>query len=331
MNKPEGIGALLGGLAVVTLILCMGCAGSGAGLSLETVLGQPNGGITGSTEDQILFISVRTQTGEVWSVDASGQEEPIRLTAFGAQAQTPAWSPDGRQFIFSLSFLTEAPLRRARIDNQTLTNSEGQSVYFLELQNSKGSNFAPSWSVNDRIAFHSDRDRGEFEIYTSDINGNDLVRLTDNEWSDNSPKWSPDGSQIVFSSNRDTSIPDIFIMNADGTAVRKLTSSAEGWASLAPEFSPDGTEIVYVLQDPEGNRDIYVMDTDGGSQRRLTDDGRGHHHPSWSPDGTRIAYERFGREPVPDVWVMNADGTGKMAVTTDQDFDAQPAWSPMDL
>ena len=331
MNRTEGIAVLLAAAAAIGLLWCAGCAGGDSGLSLDTVIGQVNGGITGSTQDIILYISVRTGTGEVWAVNASGLEESFRLTASGAQAQTPAWSPDGRQFVFSLSYITTAPLYRVRVDNQTLTDSEGKAVYFREFDSSEGSNFSPSWSVNDRIAFHTDRDDGEFEIYTCDLNGNDLIRLTDNEWSDNSPRWSPDGTKIVFSSNRDDDTPDVYIMNEDGGNVRQITDSAEGWASLAPEISPDGTEIVYVLQDPEGDRDIYVMDTNGGSQRRLTDDGWGHHHPTWSPDGTMIAYERFAKEPVPDVWVMNADGTDKRQLTHHNDYEAQPAWSPMTL
>lgn len=329
MNRTEGIAVLLAATAVLGLLWCAGCAGSDTGLSLDTVIGQPNGGIQGSTKDIILFISVRTGTGEVWAINASGEEEPFRLTGSGAQAQTPAWSPDGREFVFSLSYITTAPLYRARIDNQTLLDAEGKAVYFREFDNSEGSNFAPSWSVNDRIAFHSDRDHEEFEVYTCDLNGTDLVRLTNNEWSDNSPKWSPDGTELVFSSNRDDGTPDIFVMRADGSDVRQITESAEGWASLAPEFSPDGTTIVYVLQDPEGDRDIYAMDAQGRNHRRLTDDGWGHHHPTWSPDGTMIAYERFAKEPVPDVWIMNADGTGKRRLTDDDDYDAQPAWSPM--
>jgi len=327
MNRREALTAFGVTAAVLVVVVAVGCGGTGGNFSIDTVIGQPNGGILGSTRDIILFVSVRTGNAEIWGVNAAGGD-PIRLTASGIQDQSPAWSPDGDNIVFSSSWVTTADLLRASVHNNTLINQDGDVAYFYQMTSRQGSNFGPAWSVNDRIAFASDRDDPNFEIYTMDINGQDVQRLTDNTASDNSPKWSPNGSEIVFSSNRTSSTPDIFIMNADGSNVRQITFSTQGWASLAPEFSPDGQRIAYVLQQPNGDRDIYTMDVNGGDQLRLTDDGWGQHHPSWSPDGTKIAYERFGHAQVQDIWVMNADGSGKLQLTADIDMDAQPAWSP---
>jgi len=327
MNRRETLTAFGVAAVVVMGAVAVGCGGDGGNYSIDTVIGQPNGGILGSTRDLILFVSVRTGSAEIWAVNSAGGN-PIRLTATGAHDQTPAWSPDGDNIVFSSSWVTSADLLRASVHNNTLIDQNGQVAYYYRMTGRQGSNFGPSWSVNDRIAFISDREDPNFEIYTMGINGDDVQRLTNDPAADSSPKWSPDGSEIVFSSNRTSNTPDIFIMNADGSNVRQITHSTQHWASLAPEFSPDGTRIAYVLQQPSGDRDIYTMDVTGGDQQRLTTDGWGHHHPSWSPDGTKIAYERFGREQVQDIWVMNADGSGKLQITTHIDMDAQPAWSP---
>ncbi len=324
---------LLAAMALAGLITVVGCGSGSSGLSLDTCIGQDSGGIQGSTADIILFISLRAgSNGEVFAVDSEGVRT-LRLTATGYHDETPAWSPDGTQFCFSATSGARADLYRARIDNTLVAGPEGEDVYFYQMTDDMGYNMCPDWSVNDVIACHSDRDGGELEIYTMDVYGNNQTRLTfDAEHSSNHPSWSPDGAQIAFSSNRLNATPEIFVMEADGSNPRRLTTTQTGWASLAPAWSPDGSRIAYVLQDPEGDREIYTMDANGGSHTQLTsvtdDGGKGNHNPSWSPDSERIAFERFGREQIPDVWVMDADGSNKVQLTSDNERDASPAWSP---
>lgn len=327
MTDREMLSTLLTTLVLVVLMVALGCGGGTDNFSLDTAIGQPNGGIPGSTRDLIMFVSTRTGLAQVYTIDSAGVTLR-RLTARGSHDQTPAWSPNGRQIIFASSEGTRADIWRANVDNTTVTNRKGKQVYFYDVTDGRGFNMAPVWSVNDRIAFHSHRDSPELEIYTINPDGTDLQRLTNNNWSDNSPKWSADGTRILFSSNRENGTPEIFVMNADGSNPVRLTTTQQGWASLAPAWSPDNTRIAYVLQQPNGDRDIYVMDADGTNQRRLTSDGRGNHRPTWSPDGTRIAYEHWGREPVADIWVMDADGGNPTRLTTHGTEDSQPAWSP---
>ena len=103
------------------------------------------------------------------------------------------------------------------------------------------------------------------------------------------PAWSPDGTQIAFSSRRGGTF-DIFVMSADGTGSQRLTTTRED--DSHPTWSPDGRRIAFARGQPN---DIYVMSTDGSDVRRISDPDVDEFEPGWSPDGRWIAYAR--REP----------------------------------
>jgi Tol biopolymer transport system component len=177
----------------------------------------------------------------------------------------------------------------------------------------------------EKIAFVSNRD-GIDNIYVMNADGTNPIRLTSN--GGNYPAWSPDGSRLVFSSNRDNALADeIYVMNADGTNPTRLTNNAvvDTW----PAWSPDGSRIVYSSGDWD-NVEIYVMNADGTNPTRLTDNpDYGNFEPAWSPDGSRIA---FTSGWLPGLWgeiyVMNADGTNPIRLTDNSFRNRLPEWSP---
>jgi Tol biopolymer transport system component len=139
---------------------------------------------------------------------------------------------------------------------------------------------------------------------------------------DGSPAWSPDSSQIAFYSNRDGNA-EIYVMNADGSAQRRLTDhpADDGY----PAWSPDGEQIAFD-SDRGGTFDIYVMATDGSEPRRLTDSPGSDVSAAWSPDGARIAFmsNRSGKF---EVFMMNADGSEQTPITS-IGTNWFPQWSP---
>lgn len=118
---------------------------------------------------------------------------------------------------------------------------------------------------------------------------------------------------------------EIYVMNADGTALTRLTNDPGG--DFAPSWSPDGSKIAFTTF-RFGNFDIAVMNANGTGVTRLTDYARTDEVPAWSPDGQRIAFEREWASDRWDIYVMNADGSGVTNVTTSMKNAGNPTWSP---
>jgi Tol biopolymer transport system component/DNA-binding winged helix-turn-helix (wHTH) protein len=157
-----------------------------------------------------------------------------------------------------------------------------------------------------------------------------ITNVTNSVAEDNLPNWSPDGTKIAFTSNRDGT-GDIFSMDSDGSNVTRLTYTAA--AEHASVWSPDGTKIAFDSE-RDGNREIYIMNSDGSNQVRLTYNPTTDAGPvSFSPDGQRIAFSRNasteGRSTYDfNIFVMNVDGGDVRQLTNDPEYDAEPVWSP---
>ncbi|HJN17873.1 MAG TPA: hypothetical protein QGH10_20400, partial [Armatimonadota bacterium] len=126
---------------------------------------------------------------------------------------------------------------------------------------------------NGLIAY-ADREAGDaspmtsgVEIYTVRPDGTQRKRLTDSMGGNFLPAWSPDGKRIAFMSTR-TGVPEIWIMDADGTGQRQITL---GGGTFLPAWSPDGRQIACT-----SHGQIWLIDADGGSPRQLTSEGRNH-------------------------------------------------------
>lgn len=176
------------------------------------------------------------------------------------------------------------------------------------------------------LVFSSTRD-GNPEIYVTRPDGTGQQRLTFDPGIDTEPTWSPDGSQIAFTSTRTgTGTSDIYLMNSDGTGVTRLTTDAA--IDTAPAWSPDGTKIAFATNQPgSGNFEIYVVNVNGSGMTRLTSNSAVDTAPAWSPDGSKIAFTSTRTGGI-DIYVMNANGTLPTRLTTNPNLDIEPAWSP---
>jgi Tol biopolymer transport system component len=180
----------------------------------------------------------------------------------------------------------------------------------------------PAWSPDGtKIAFVSNRNGGDNEIYTANSSdGSGVRKLTDNENQEFEPAWSPDGTRIVF--NRDY---NIWTMNTDGADQKQLTEVLGTGGRYDPDWSPDGTKIAYASwNDPVWAEDIWVMNADGSGKRNVTNSSEeGDIDPAWSPDGRKIAYTvDYG-----EIWKINVDGTSPRNVTNTQaSTEYQSSW-----
>ncbi|MCK4898388.1 MAG: PD40 domain-containing protein, partial [Anaerolineales bacterium] len=174
------------------------------------------------------------------------------------------------------------------------------------------------------ITFASDRD-GALGIYVMNADGtSDANVLTIHPYYENWPAWSPSGDQIAFASYRNDENFEIYVINADGSGLTRLTDNP-GMDGV-PDWSPDSEQIAYTSE-RDGNSEIFVMNADGSGVRRLTNNPALDGHPSWSHDGSQIAFES-DRDGDAEIFLMNADGGNITQLTENTTIDAGPAWSP---
>jgi Tol biopolymer transport system component/streptogramin lyase/major membrane immunogen (membrane-anchored lipoprotein) len=189
---------------------------------------------------------------------------------------------------------------------------------------------------------------GSGQIFTVHSDGSGIQQLTSGlcvgfptGCVDGSPSWSPDGTRLVFSrATRSPSggdVPDIYVINADGTGERNLTSDPA--YDDVPVWSPDGTRIAFA-SNRSGSFDIYTMNVDqagvASDLRRITTDPARDDAPCWSPDGTKIAFASdratpFGNYQIYTVDVSQpnpSDPADVTQITHEDNGTNAPSWSP---
>lgn len=135
--------------------------------------------------------------------------------------------------------------------------------------------------------------------------------------------WSPDAKRVAFA-RMVGATADVFVMNADGSGLRRLTTDPGNDAS--PSWSPDGARIAFD-SDRNGTGDVYVINVDGTGETLLSPPGSNEWFPSWSPAGDRIAFES-DRSGDRDIWVMNTDGSAAYNASHAAGADLKPDFSP---
>lgn len=186
-----------------------------------------------------------------------------------------AFSPDGRHIYLTISQGTSPDIYKMTLDGTLvgkITNGPAGAM-----------NVEPNISNDGKLVFSSDR-AGRPMIYTANADGNNVKRITFAGVFNSSPSWSPDGKKIAFAGQSDNNF-DIFVMNADGTGMIRLTSAKKANGRMAsnedPSFSPDGRFVMYT-SNRTGKSQIYISTVDGTEERRVTNDNFNYYKPKWS-------------------------------------------------
>jgi len=237
----------------------------------------------------------------VYVAAVDGRSAPRRFT-HGKRDYNPRWSPDGRYLVFvanreeSKSQLYLAPLDGGEARHLTKSkwgatqpawSPDGKRIAFVartgsykEPKERKGAEKAQPRVIRD-LAYRFDGvgyfDERRAHLFTIDVESGEERQLTEGDWHDNQPVWSPDGRSVAFVSDRERDRHqrhwrhDVWIVASTGGRARKVTRSRGGASN--PRFSPDGRSIAFVGHEngeagSAKNTHLFVTPAEGGRAPR---------------------------------------------------------------
>jgi len=287
----------------------------------------------------------------------------VRQLTFGGENAEAYWSNDGTKIVFQS---TRPPYIADQIftmdpdggDVRLVSTGKGRTTCAWFLPGDRRVLFASTHLLGDEPPKPPDRSQGyvwgifEYEIFSCDLDGKDLVRLTTSPGYDAEATVSRQGDRVVFTSSRDGDL-DVYTMALDGADVRRLTTDV-GYDGGAV-WSPDGKQIAFraqhVADDKEkaefkallargmvrpSRLELFAMDRDGSNQRQVTRNGKANFGPFFAPDGKRLIFSSNVDDAANrsfDLYLVGLDGTGLERVTffsnaEHDDFDGFPMFSP---
>jgi len=296
----------------------------GTGLRRLTSRGSGVGGHAWSPDgSRIAYID----GGSLWLVRPDGTGRVRLISRSKLNVLVMAWSPDGTALAVEVQDPNKKPpwCCRPRITEIYVVASDGSGARLLVTARAgdpprvAGEARDPSWlPQGDEIAYTA---HGELRAVRAD--GAGTPRVITHVLGP--PTWSPDGRRVALAGAAKTRYDSIYVMNADGSGLHRLTSHA--YTEYGFAWSPGGRRILYGRENRLG---IYVIGVDGGNNHRVTTAAppqTAWGALSWAPDGSSIAYttDSTGRG---DLYAVDANGRNKVQLTRSIDTDLAPVWAP---
>jgi len=263
------------------------------------------------------------------------QLTPLAHQAFQSHGRYVRVARDGT---FTLTFTSVSPTQ-VRVDitnaagalvaSQTATGKDSRDALYRAADAAVRATGGGNGYFTSRLAFVGKTADGAAEIHTGDLFLNQVTRVTDQRSTVLTPRWSPDGAKLLYTSFFNSGFPDIFQL--DLVAGRWTVFVNFRGTNMGARYSPDGTRVVMVLTGDNGAPNLYTTGPDGkgpgpnGQPARLTSTSDAKASPCFSPDGSRIV---FAMEPGPQLYLINAAGGAPSRLGTGTgSYAAEPDWS----
>ncbi len=273
-------------------------------------------------EPAIVFarISQADASSRLYAVSLSGGDQHA-LWEGTTNDSAPRWSPDGTQIAFS----------RSPANNDIgiyVGDVAGVDLHRLTSSNLLAT--TPDWAPDgSRLAFTAAPSEAgvdaNFDIYTVRSDRTGLLRLTTGASTDAFPSWAPDGKSLVYSRYTSPAKADLFVIQADGSAPRRLTKTEH---AFYPAWSPREKRIAFV-GGTKGHADLYTIASGGGKATRLARTKLDEATPAWSPDGSKIVFTRLGSSgETGNLYLSTATVSGVRRITRGPTLDVSAGWNP---
>ncbi len=229
--------------------------------------------------------------------------EALQLTRNQVLDSTPSFTPDGSEIVFASDLGADRDIYSVSVDG-------GPARRVLALP---GGQSRPQFVAETVLSFNHGVGSENRTIAVYDLGRGILKILVDGPAHDEWASWSPQADKILISSDR-LGHWEVFEVNGDGSAPRRVTESPANSVSNAPRHSPDGRTFVY-QSDKSGDFEIYLHDLDTGREWNLSQSPNSNDAlPSFSPDGEWIAFEST-RVGVRRIFVVRRDGSELVQVS----------------
>ena len=278
-------------------------------------------------------------SGGIWTMSAKGGD----YIKFSEEGFNPAWSPDGKQIVYATDRTIDSGRSIVPSQLHIITVETGEKRLLTE-----GDATQPKWSPHgERVAYWNTQHGGQRDIWTMSASGGDQLAVTNDEFEDWGPVWSPDGTYLYFISNRGGS------MNLWRVAIEEQTGKVSGQPEPVTTpavycghicFSRDSKRIAYVQISRKGNINRVALDTVNAKTSAepvsITQGSSFATEPAISSDGQALVYSSVGDKQI-DLFVLNLSSTADsrkdttmvennhlLRLTDDAFKDGAPQWSP---
>ena len=222
--------------------------------------------------------------------------------------------------------VTVARAQGTQVLNQAVSGTSSRNALFRAADLAVKTMTGKPGFFASKIAFIGER-TGKPEVYVGDLFMGEVKQITNDKTLAVTPRWSPDGGRLIYTSYFRSGYPDIFVMDL-GSLQRNTFVSFKGTNSGA-RFSPNGQNVAMVLSG-EGNPEIYVGNAQGRQITRKTRTTAVEASPSFSPDGSQLVFTSDAAGG-PQLYVMPAaGGTARRLPTRISGYCAEPDWSKAD-
>ncbi len=293
----------------------------------------------------------------------------IRQLTFGGDNAEAYWSYDGKHLVFQRTYAKEG-IACDQIFVGKVPVKKGETFTYKMVSTGKGRTTCPFFTKDNKHIIYASTHLGgdacppvpdrakygnkyiwplyeTYDIFMADLDGKIVKQLTHAKGYDAEATLSPDGKQMIYTSDKDGDI-DLYIMNLETGAEKRITA-ALGYDGGA-WFSPDGKKIIWRASRPKTeaeikeykdllaehlvaptNMEVWVANADGSGQRQVTSYGQANWAPAFMPDSKRIIFasnHEYKRGFPFNLYTINEDGTGLKKISRDKGFDAFPMFSP---
>lgn len=262
-------------------------------------------------EVYLLYLSKASGNFDIYKNDLKGKE--TQLTTNPSWDWAPRWEAASQSLIYNAYENDTFKIQMMDIDGKLIGTFEDFEDYNVSQDG--------QWLVAQVKV-------GDFsKLVITDSFGTDSVAITAAESYNGRAVWSPDGSQLIYISDRDGN-NEVYHYNRNSALTTRLTNNetAEKYLTWAPDNKRIAYTTEYYEEGKPDRNDVFVMDLATKKVTQITDNPYEDSEIAWSPIGDKIAFHSR-RDSVDHIFVMKTDGSDVAQITTAQTYHGEPAWA----